>query len=63
MDGVEVAKMGFLPDLDTDLTSLSKEELEAFRRLLEQELAMSKARQKHIEALLARVSARIATLP
>ncbi len=52
--------MGYLPDINTDLSSLSKEELEAFQRLLEQHLAASKARQAHIEQLLTKVKERIA---
>ena len=52
--------MGFLPSPDTDLTKLSLEELKALQRLLESELALSKARQSHIEALLKAVSDSIA---
>lgn len=48
--------MGFLPSPDTDLSKLGLEELKALQRLLESELALSKARQSHIEALLKTVA-------
>ena len=51
--------MGFLPSPDTDLTNLCLEELEALQRLLQSELALSKARQSHIEALLKKVAGSI----
>jgi hypothetical protein len=51
--------MGFLPSPDIDLSTMSNVELEALKRLLEQELAMSKARQAHIEMLLNSVNKRL----
>ena len=51
--------MGFLPSSDTDLSKLSTQELEALNTLLLGELARSKARQAHIEALMKTVSAHL----
>ena len=47
--------MAFLPSPDTDFSKFAQPELEALKRLLESEHAMSKARQCHIEALLAKI--------
>lgn len=47
--------MAFLPSLDTDLSNLSLGDLQALKGLLESELALSKARQSHIESLLTKV--------
>ena len=43
---------GFLPSPDIDLSAIPTSELEALKRLMESELALSKARQTHIEKLL-----------
>lgn len=51
--------MGFLPSPDTDLSKLSLQELEALNALLLGELARSKARQAHIEALMKTVTSHI----
>lgn len=51
--------MGFLPSPDTDLTELSKEELESLKTLLESEMAMAKARVSNCQALLSAVVTRL----
>ena len=53
--------MGFLPSPDTDLSNLTLKDLQSLQRRLEAELAMSKARQAHIEALLSNVTRSIET--
>lgn len=48
--------MGFLPSPDIDLSDFTPSDLEGLRKMLEVELAKSKARQAHIKALMKHVA-------
>ena len=51
--------MGFLPSWNYEIANLTVEELGELKTLLDAELAMSRARQSHIDKLLKRIQLEI----